>query len=59
MPQQQVGQSNAMLANKGVVGAPMNNIDAQAYFNPQAAPVQGDLAAQLPPDASDNVDLPF
>ena len=60
-PQQQVGQSNAMLANKGAVGAPMNNVNAQAYFNPQAAPVQGgDLAAQLPvADDEDSVQLPF
>ena len=56
-----VGQSNAMLANKGAVGAPMNNVNAQAYFNPQAAPVQGgDLAAQLPvADDEDSVQLPF
>lgn len=61
VPQQQVGQSNTMLAaNKGVTGAPMNNVDAQAYFNPANAPLQaGDLASQLPPDASDDVDLPF
>ena len=59
-PQQQVGQSNQMLAaNKGVQGAPMNNVDAQAYFNPANAPMQaGDLASQLPqPD--DDVQLPF
>ena len=49
-----------MLANKGVTGAPMNNVDAQAYFNAANAPLQaGDLASQLPPDASDDVDLPF
>jgi len=61
-PQQQVGQSNAMLAanNKGVTGAPMNNIDARTYFNAANAPLQeGDLAAQLPPDAGDGLDLPF
>ena len=55
--QQQVGQSNAMLANKGVTGAPMNNIDAKAYFNPQAAPAQN-LAAALP-EPDDAIDLPF
>ena len=60
--QQQLGQSNQMLgANRGVPGAPMNNIDAKEYFNPQAAPVQGgDLAAQLPvADDDDTVQLPF
>lgn len=59
--QKQIGQSNQVLANKGAVGAPMNNVNAQAYFNPQAAPAQGgDLAAQLPvADDADTVDLPF
>lgn len=59
--QKQIGQSNQVLANKGAVGAPMNNINAQAYFNPQAAPVQGgDLAAQLPvADDDDTFQLPF
>ena len=60
-PQQQVGQSNTMLAanNKGVTGAPMNDVNAQAYFNPNNAPLQeGDLAAQLPV-AEDDVTLPF
>lgn len=56
--QAQIGQSNQMLgANKGVAGAPMNNVNAQAYFNPQAAPEQN-LAAALP-EPDDAIDLPF
>ena len=57
--QAQIGQSNQMLgANKGVVGAPMNDVNAQAYFNPQAAPAQQNLASALP-EPDDAIDLPF
>lgn len=57
--QAQIGQSNQMLgANKGVTGAPMNDVDAQGYFNPQAAPAQQNLAAALP-EPDDAIDLPF
>lgn len=58
--QKQIGQSNQVLAanNKGVTGAPMNNVDAQAYFNPQAAPAQQNLASALP-EPDDAIDLPF
>lgn len=57
--QAQIGQSNQMLgANKGVAGAPMNDVNAQAYFNPQAAPAQQNLASALP-EPDDAIDLPF